>query len=316
MDDTDNVISSIINKNDCKIDCVVDCFTACSKDWSRAKPYTPSKLTGFYNKGDRWASALEDVVLVAETLDDYITIDISDNSSKTYYEDIEYKYEDEIQNKGFKGAEATLAEALVEYEKEKIEDKDTNINNNKNNFLIFSPSITVSHNDKNFAYYVYKNMRTSDIYNEMNGCVYVKLKFIGNLKTLYNKLYNFPSKLFSRMDYKYIYRQQLLIIIDNIFYLMDQNNIEFKFTFFEYDLYKVKNAEDLYIIKIKLKNRLLNNIETGENNCDNSGENSGKNTSDTSDNSGENSLEKKMYSISKTMYIFHSYKKMFYYSVC
>ena len=153
-------------------------------------------------------------------------------------------------------------------------------------------------------------MRTSDIYNEMNGCVYVKLEYIGNLSKIYNKLYNFTSKLFSRMDYKYIYRQQILIIIDNIFYLMDQNNIEFKFTFFEYDLYKVKNEEDLYIIKIKLKNRLLNNIETNEHK--NSGINSGENKSV---NIGENSLENKMYSISKTMYIFHSYKKMFYYSV-
>ena len=313
MDNTDNVISSIINKNDCKIDCVVDCFTACAKDWSRAKPYTPSKLSGFYNKGDRWAEALEDVVLVAESLDDYITIDISDNSSKTYYEDIEYKDEDEyeIKNTGFKGASAPLVED-IEYEKEKIEAKDTNTNNNTSNILIFTPSITESHNDKNFAYYVYKNMRTSDIYNEMNGCVYVKLEYIGNLSKIYNKLYNFTSKLFSRMDYKYIYRQQILIIIDNIFYLMDQNNIEFKFTFFEYDLYKVKNAEDLYIIKIKIKikNRVLNTIETNEHK--NSGINSGENKSV---NIGENSLENKMYSISKTMYIFHSYKKMFYYSV-
>ena len=381
MDNTYNTISSIINKNDCKIDCVVDCFTACAKDWSRAKPYTPSSLSvEFYNKGDRGASALEDEVLEPEALDDYITIDISDNSSKTYYKDIEYKDEDEyeiqnkgaresscqldepsrgasvlveyeiqnkgaresscqlaepsrgaealveyeiqnkgargaealveyeIQNKGFKEASAKGTEALVNDENKKNEkeqfEKIENIKKNISNFIIFTTNTTNENNNfnNNFADYVYKYMRDTEIYNKLNKYIYVKLEYIGNFKKIYNKAYNFTDKLASRLDYKYIHRSKILKIIDNIYYLMEHNMLEFKFNFFEYDLYSVNNVNELYIIKIKLKNKLLNNIETEES------KNSGENTT-------ENCNINNIYSISKTMYIFHSYKKMFYYSV-
>ena len=53
------------------------------------------------------------------------------------------------------------------------------------------------------------------------------------------------------MDYKYIYRKRILKMLDNIFYLMENNNIEFKFNLFDYDLYEVNSVTDMYIIKIK-----------------------------------------------------------------
>ena len=174
-------------------------------------------------------------------------------------------------------------------------------------------------------------MRDSKIYNENNGCVYIRLEYIGNFQNIYSKIYNFADKIYcklcSRMDYKYIYRKRILKMLDNIFYLMENNNIEFKFNLFDYELYEVNNVPDMYIIKIKLKkainniiNKKIDNDNKDSDNIDSDNKYSDNIDSDNKDSDNTdinkiNNYEKNIKSISKTMYIFHSYKKMFYYSL-
>ena len=189
-------------------------------------------------------------------------------------------------------------------------------------------------------------MRDSKIYNENNGCVYIRLEYIGNFQNIYSKIYNFTDKIYcklcSRMDYKYIYRKRILKMLDNIFYLMENNNIEFKFNLFDYDLYEVNSVPDMYIIKIKLKktinniinkkidndNKYSDNIDSDNkysdnidsDNIDSDNKYSDNIDSDNKDSNNTdiskiNNYDKNIKSITKTMYIFHSYKKMFYYSI-
>ena len=163
-------------------------------------------------------------------------------------------------------------------------------------------------------------MRDSKIYNKHSGCVYIKLERLGNFQNMYSKIYNFTDKCYAklcyRIDYKYIYRKRILKILDNIFYLMENNNIEFKFNLFDYDLYEVTDTSDLYIIKIKLKKE-INNIINKEIDIDKI-ENNNKYNNNYNNNIDIDKIEnneKEIKAIGKTMYIFHSYKKMFYYSL-
>ena len=302
---------------------LLDCSSDCSKDWSRAKKtYVPSKLSRASAKGasaplnplsvarasaPRAPLYIEDLYKNLEYIEykddnDYITINTKDEEplSEDLVNDLEYSDYNFKEDKGFKGAEAPLAEALA--------------------VMVFTPTNNTNINN-DFPYYVKKNMSDCEIYNKMSGCVYIKLRKIGNLQKINSKIYNFIDKLYFRIDYKYIYRKQIFKIIGNIFYLMDQNNIEFKFNLFDYDLYEVNNVSDLYIIKIKLKtaiNNIINRkIESNNKNSENNThiENNTHCENDNIDYSKIDDYEKNKKNITKTMYIFHSYKKMFYYSL-
>jgi hypothetical protein len=312
---------------------LLDCSSDCAKDWSRAKKkYIPSKLSRASSKGasaplnslsvarasaPRAPLYIEDLYKNLENIEynddnDYITINTKDEESlsedlvnEEYKNDIEYSEINFKEDKGARGAEALADEALA------------------TNIMIFTANNYNTNINNDFPYYVQKYMSDSEIYSKRSGCIYIKLERLGNFQYMYSKIYNFEDKLNSRIDYKYIYRKKTLKIIDNIFYLMEHNNIEFKFNLCDYDLYEVNNVSDLYIIKIKLKtaiNNIINRkIESKKIESNNDSNSENENNNDSIDNSIDYSkiddYEKSIKNIAKTMYIFHSYKKMFYYSL-
>ena len=249
---------------------------------------------------------------------DYITINTKDEEplSEELVNDLEYSDYNFKEDTLFNVDKDTLTD------KGELKSNKYDLNTNKGargasalTVMVFAPTNNSNININNdFPYYVKKYMSDCEIYNKMSGCVYIKLEKIGNLQKIYSKIYNFTDKLYSRIDYKYIYRKQIFKIIDKIFYLMEQNNIEFKFNLFDYDLYEVNNVSDLYIIKIKLKTA-INNIINRKIKSNNINSENNTNSDSDSDNNTNSENEKSIKNITKTMYIFHGYKKMFYYSL-
>ena len=109
--------------------------------------------------------------------------------------------------------------------------------------------------NKKFRDYVINNFKDKNIYNINDGKLSFKLKKIGNIKVLIDKIVN-PNKNFLNSLKYQIHKSQLIILIDNIIILMSNKGYSFEFDNYEYILYELEhyNFIDNELCFIKLKN--------------------------------------------------------------
>ena len=221
--------------------------------------------------------------------DSYIDIDDKidneiDNEENKYIENAENEFNNETNNKNIKN--------------------DFNINNINN----INDEYLVKYKQKlnmEFTDYVLKNLNHMYLYNEYKKKIRFNLQKLGNIQIIYNNLQNSKKKISKKLEYN-IHKRKMLTILDNFTLLMINKGYIYDFDRFEYIMYELKkfdnfrlkdktdnniNIDEIYFIKMKLKNQTQTNI-----------------TNIINDNKYENTIKYK----TLTMFILHD-DKLFYY---
>jgi hypothetical protein len=121
--------------------------------------------------------------------------------------------------------------------------------------------------NKEFRNYIINNFKDKNIYSINDGKLSFKLKKIGNIKVLIDKIINPNKKFLNSLKYQ-IHKSQLIILIDNIIILMSNKGYSFEFDNYEYILYELEhyNFIDNELCFIKLKTIKQNdNIKKNDN---------------------------------------------------
>jgi hypothetical protein len=81
----------------------------------------------------------------------------------------------------------------------------------------------------------------------------IKLERIGNFETIYKNFNNDNKKIADKLSYS-IHKQNILLILDKIQYIMSNKDYTFNFIIYNYELYIVNGIDNMYVIKQKNKN--------------------------------------------------------------
>ena len=81
----------------------------------------------------------------------------------------------------------------------------------------------------------------------------IKLERIGNIETIYKKFYNVNKNLAQKLSYS-IHKKNTLIVIDNLKYIINSKGYNFNFISYNYELFKVIDIDNMYVIQQKNKN--------------------------------------------------------------
>ena len=134
------------------------------------------------------------------------------------------------------------------------------VNNSINYFNNNFSDILKTQINKEFRDYIVNNFKDKNIYSINDGKLSFKLKKIGNIKVLIDKIVNPNKKFFNSLKYQ-IHKSQLIILIDNIIILMSNKGYSFEFDNYEYILYELEHYNfidnELCFIKIKNKKNLI-----------------------------------------------------------
>ena len=186
-----------------------------------------------------------------------------------------------------------------------------------------------------FINYVKYKLKNQNLYDIGNNIIIFNLKYIGNIRNMYDKVYNTIHntaiqntaiqntaiqntaiqnkyyKLYNSLEYN-IYRTKIKTMLENLISLMSIKGYYFKFNYYDYILYEHDLVNHLYttigdtigdillpiyFIKVKLK-KIDNN-----------------NNNDNNDNNNNNNMNFNTYTINNDiskMFIFHN-KTMFEY---
>jgi len=85
----------------------------------------------------------------------------------------------------------------------------------------------------------------------------ILIEKIGNIELLYKNYNNLNKKIANHLLF-YIRKNEILNLLERLYYIIDLKGYYFDFISYDYELYKINGVDDMYLIQKKIKGLTIN----------------------------------------------------------